>query len=223
MTRELQRRHATPAAGRPTVETRADGKPMIVGYAARYFDPADPGTEFALWDDVTERILPGAFDKAVREDDVRALFNHSPDMVLGRSTAGTLRLSVDARGLRYEIDPPDTSTARDLLESLKRGDVSGSSFAFNIRGENVRKEAKPDGGFRYVRELTDVQLFDVGPVTYPAYPATDAGVRGDYPLADEAETVRTVIRNRESVGIRAEQDAVEVAAVLAEMELAEVG
>jgi HK97 family phage prohead protease len=162
------------------IETRDDGKPVIVGYAAVYHRAADPGTEFVLYEDpgdgfrFVERIAPGAFDRAAREDDVRALFNHDPDHVLGRAKAGTLRLTVDERGLRYEIDPPDTQTARDVTESLRRGDISGSSFAFNIRGETVEKSPK-----LWVRTLTDVDLYDVGPVTYPAYKGTEAGVRSE--------------------------------------------
>lgn len=154
------------------VGARADGKPVITGYAAVFYDPNDPGTEYEMWSDVRERIMPGAFDRALREDDVRALFNHDDCFVLGRSTAGTLRLSVDAKGLRYEIDPPDTQCARDLMESLKRGDISGSSFMFRPL-ENVIRET--DAG--YIIERTQLKLFDVGPVAFPAYESATAGVR----------------------------------------------
>lgn len=163
---------------------------MIVGYAAVFYNPSEPGTAFRLWDDVEERILPGAFDKAIREDDVRALFNHCPDFVLGRSKSGTLRLSVDARGLRYEIDPPDTQAGRDVLAMLKRGDLSGSSFAFSERSRTIRETPG-----MYVIELNDVQLFDVGPVTYPAYTATEAAARST-DLRREAEAVRAELRSQ---------------------------
>ena len=173
------------------LETRADGRPVITGYAAVYHRADDPGTEFTLYEDASfrlvERIAPGAFDRAVADDDVRALFNHDADHVLGRTRAGTLRLSVDERGLRYEIDPPDTQTARDVVEMLRRGDVSGSSFAFNIRAEQIDKSDKAV----WVRTLTDLSLFDVGPVTYPAYKGTEAGVRsGDSPAVAAALAAR---------------------------------
>lgn len=187
------------------LETRDDGKPVIVGYAAVYHRAADPGTEFVLYEDLTdgfkfvERIAPGAFDRAARDDDVRALFNHDADYVLGRRAAGTLRLSADEKGLRYEIDPPDTTTARDLMESLRRGDISGSSFAFNIRAEKIEKSPK-----LWVRTLTDVELFDVGPVTYPAYKGTEAGVR-----SEDSPAVAAVLAER------AQADADLIAATLA--------
>lgn len=169
-------RRTITAAGPVEMLSRKDKPPLIAGYAARYHDPNDAGTEYQLWDDVFERIMPGAFDRAVRDDDVRALFNHDPSSVLGRSKSGTLRLSLDSKGLRYEIDPPDTQVGRDVLTILHRGDVSGSSFAFDILGETIRKETV-DGKTRYIRELTDVKLFDVGPVTFPAYNAADSGAR----------------------------------------------
>lgn len=154
------------------LETRADGKPMVVGYAAVYYDAGDPGTEYELLPDVVERIAPGAFDRALREDDVRALINHDPNRMLGRTKAGTLRLSVDAKGLRYEIDPPDTAYARDLMESLRRGDLDGSSFGFLPRQTTYQRE-----GQALTLSRTDVQLLDVSPVTFPAYAATTAEVR----------------------------------------------
>lgn len=175
------------------VEEAEDGW-KVVGYAARFYDAADPGTEFELWKGTVERILPGAFARAIREDDVRALFNHESSAVLGRNKASTLRLEEDEKGLRYEIDLGDTTVAEDVRKHLKRGDVTGSSFAFIITDEDVKKE----GGKR-VREVRGVRLFDVGPVTFPAYPATEAKVRAetraalealDEPTAEEVEEQR---------------------------------
>ena len=174
----MERRFQTgPAPVR--VEKRADGSNMIVGYAAVYHRQGEAGTEYRLWEDVVERIKPGAFDRAIKEDDVRALFNHEPALILGRMKAGTLRLSVDSVGLRYEIDPPDTQAGRDTVESIKRGDVSGSSFAFVPRKRATREETDADGRSVYIVELEEVELYDVGPVTYPAYAATETGVRSD--------------------------------------------
>ena len=93
-------------------------------------------------------------------------------MVLGRKSAGTLRIFDDNRGLRYEIDPGETTVYRDVAQFIKRKDVQGSSFAFMITDEQPRKE----NGIR-IREIRGVELFDVGPVTFPAYESTSTGVR----------------------------------------------
>lgn len=176
--RRLSRHHA------PALEQRAEGKPpVITGYAAVFYDPADAGTEYRLWDDTVERILPGCFDRAMREDDCRALFNHQDGAVLGRTTSGTLKLSVDKKGLRYEIEPPDTQTARELVELIRRGDVTGSSFSFLPKSTTWSRVDDT-----YVIERKDVTLFDVGPVTFPAYASTEAGVRAAH--ADQADAVR---------------------------------
>lgn len=175
------------------IETRADGKPVIVGYGAVFHRADDPGTQYELWRDTIERVSPKAFDQAMkRKDDTRALFNHDMNHVLGRTTAGTMRLSVDATGLRYEIDPPDTETGRSVVESIKRGDVSGSSFSFSVDKESW--EAR-DG--KQIRTIESVTLFDVGPVTFPAYASASTSVRseGDIDAAKKAyEHWQTSIR-----------------------------
>src|SRR4030095_6031440 len=102
-----------------------DEPPMIRGYAAVFNEWADiiPGL-------FRERIAPGAFRKTIREADVRALFNHNPDYVLGRNRAGTLDMREDKHGLAVDIEPPDSQWARDLMVSMKRGDISQMSFGF---------------------------------------------------------------------------------------------
>lgn len=158
------------------LETRADGSAVIRGYAAVFYREGDPGTEFVLWDGAVERIMPKAFNRAIKEKhDVRGQFNHDPSLLLGRVSAGTMRLSKDDIGLVYEIDPADTQVARDVVTMLKRGDVTGSSFSFAVTEENWR--VQKDGP--EIREVKDVDLFDVGPVTWPAYESTTAGLRGD--------------------------------------------
>lgn len=163
----------------PQLETREDGQKVLTGYAAVFHRADDPGTEYTLWAGVVERVMPGAFDRALKEgDDVRALFNHKTDRVLGRSGAGTLRLSVDARGLRYEIDLPDTEDGRAVAELVRRGDITQSSFGFlpDDNGGALWREE----GTRDIRELHSVRLYDVGPVTYAAYESTTASIRSDY-------------------------------------------
>ena len=118
---------------------------------------------------------PNAFDRALKEShDVRALFNHDPNHLLGRSTANTVGLSVDQTGLKYVIDLPDTQTGRDVGVSISRGDLSGSSFSF----ANPKAEFERDNSRKIdIRMIHDLDLFDVGPVTFPAYEATTVGVR----------------------------------------------
>lgn len=155
------------------VETRDDGTKQIVGYAARFYDPADAGTQFQLGPNAYERITPKAFTRALKEqDDVRALYNHDPDNLLGRLSANTLRLSVDEQGLRYEIDPPETPLARDVVTLIQRGDLTGSSFAFVVEKARWEEENGKD-----IRNIESVKLYDVGPVTYPAYGSASTGLR----------------------------------------------
>ncbi|WP_069648981.1 HK97 family phage prohead protease [Caloranaerobacter ferrireducens] len=119
-----------------------------------------------------ERVLPGAFKDSIEKDDIRALFNHNPDYVLGRNKSGTLHLEEDEKGLKVIIYPPDTQWARDLMVSIERGDISQMSFGFIVESDRWGLEDGVD-----VRELQKVKLFDVSPVTYPAYSQTDVGVR----------------------------------------------
>ena len=165
---EIERRYTVVSL--LTVEERGEAKkPIIRGHAAVFNQLSEDLGGFR------EQIAAGAFAEAIQKDDVRALLNHDPNFVLGRSGAGTLRMTEDAHGLAVEIDPPDTQAARDLLVSMKRGDITQMSFGFSVR-PNGQNWAKDDAG-QYVRTLTRVRLFDVSPVTYPAYPQTDVAVR----------------------------------------------
>src|SRR5687767_38420 len=123
MKEKIERRFGTDS---PEVR-KAGGKPTIAGYAALF----DVEANLLFF---REKIAPGAFRRAIRErHDVRGLLNHNPDLVLGRTTAGTLRLVEDRKGLHYEIDPPDTTVGHDVTESIRRGDISQSSFAFIVK------------------------------------------------------------------------------------------
>jgi len=156
-------------------EIRATESGEITGYAAVFFD-GSAGSEFGLWEGATERIAPGAFKRSIEsQQDTRALFNHEPDKLLGRVSAGTLRLEEDGRGLRYTISLGETSTAKDVREMIKRGDLTGSSFSFTI-AEGGEEWRDTDEG-KQIRHITDVNLLDVGPVTFPAYSATSANSR----------------------------------------------
>lgn len=122
-----------------------------------------------------EQIVPGAFKEAIETDDIRALLNHDANFVLGRNRAKTLELKEDARGLAVVINAPDTSFARDLVVSMERGDITQMSFAFRVK-PNGEDWAKNDDGV-WIRSVKRVRLYDVSPVTYAAYTATDIAVR----------------------------------------------
>lgn len=177
------------------IEERDGGAKVLVGYAAVFYREGDKGTEYELYPGLVERIAPTAFNRALSErQDVRALANHDPNQVLGRSTAGTLRLSVDERGLRYEIDLPDTQVGRDTAVSVQRGDVTGSSFAFK-----PKKQSRQKGSGFDVRMLEDVDVFDVGPVTFPAYAGSSVGMR-----AHNVDAIRQEIEAEEAAIAKAE-------------------
>lgn len=151
------------------LELRADerGKKKMVGYAAKYNQRSVDLGGFV------EILAPGAFDRAIREShDVRALVDHDPSKILGRTKAGTLALRTDETGLQVEVDMPDTQAARDLQVSIERGDVSGMSFGFYV----VKDEWKTDDK-QPTRIVQDLELFDVSAVTYPAYPQTEVSMR----------------------------------------------
>lgn len=141
--------------------------PKIVGYAAKFNKWSQDLGGF------TEKIRKGAFDKVLKND-VRALKNHDPNLLLGRTTSGTLKLTTNSVGLHFDIDPPNTSNGRDTMEEIRRKDITGCSFSFITEEEDWKYyEDKPPE-----RTIVKVgQLFDVGPVTYPAYPDTTVAVR----------------------------------------------
>jgi HK97 family phage prohead protease len=145
--------------------------------AAVYFDAGDPGTEYQLdqYGEVVERLAPGCFDRAVRECDVRCLFNHDPNYPLGRNVNGTLTLELAPKGLRYKCSLPDSPVGQTVRVALERGDVTGSSFSFvPVRVEWIAGEkGKPS-----VRLARDVDLFDVAPVVFPAYASASSCLGG---------------------------------------------
>ena len=151
-----------------TVEVREqDNEQHISGYAAVFDTLSDNLGGFR------EKILPDAFDD-VMNDDVRALFNHETHLILGRTTSDTLQLDLDETGLQYTIDPPDTQYARDLIKSIKRRDITQSSFAFRV--EDDKWEEDDDG--RLIRTIKKFKrLYDISPVTYAAYPDTAVAIR----------------------------------------------
>ena len=151
------------------IEKRAlnDGvSTVIVGYASVFNRESENLGGFV------EIIEPGAFRDAIMKDDVRALFNHDDNLVLGRVKSRTLEMSEDELGLRVSIVPPETTYARDLMAVMARGDVSQMSFAFTLDREDQEWTEDKTRGL-YVRKIKRIRrLYDVSVVTNPAYPDT---------------------------------------------------
>lgn len=168
-----------------SIEVRDAGegkKPMITGYAAKFNTVSLPMGYMQF----REKIDEAAYDETLAlgaDLDCRFAFNHSPNHIMGRTKAGTLRLAKDATGLRFECDPPDTQAARDLMESIKRGDISQCSFKFRTIDDDWSEDS--DGGLVRTLKKVSLQNGDVSAVTYPAYPDTEVDVRSLDQLAEE--------------------------------------
>jgi hypothetical protein len=152
------------------LRARLDGD-TLVGHAAVFGQVAKvPGG----W----EEFDPAAFDEVLDSSgsDSVSLWNHDMSMLLGRRSAGTLRVKVDGDGLPFEVDLPDTSYAADLRVLVARGDVTGASIGFLPAAGGTETRRAPDGGV--LTRVTRVGLLrDLGPVTLPAYTGTDVALR----------------------------------------------
>ena len=180
------------------MQTRSDDNDDLIleGYFAVY------GDIYNVWEGATESIAPGAFSESI-SGDVRALYNHNDSLILGRTSAGTLELKDDSHGLygRIKINRND-SDAMNAYERIKRGDVTGCSFGFNIESEET--EYRDDGTVHWT--ITKVNpLYEVSPCVFPAYGATTVSARGaelDEMKKRKLELRKEEIRKR----IRGEKD-----------------
>lgn len=174
MTRDIEKR-----GGSLGVEIRAESdKRTLAGYAVVW------NSDTTIGDYFVERVAPGAFTKAIRGD-VLALVNHDSGRVLGRTKSGTLRLSEDDRGLKVEIDVPNTTDGNDLWELVERGDVSGMSFGFR-----ATKQEWDDTGDLPHRTIIEAELFEVTATPIPAYDSTSLGKRSLDEWRQEADAAR---------------------------------
>ena len=156
---------------------KADGLSVLHGHAAVFDSDSE---DMGGW---VERIAPGAFDKVLEAEDIYGLWNHDPNFIIASTADKTLLLSQDKTGLLAEMDPMDTQTIRDLVVTpIQQGKVRKMSFAFDIAPEGA---AWTNEKGRDVRTITNIsRLYDVSPVTYPAYPGTDIASR----------TLRSIVR-----------------------------
>ena len=132
-------------------------------------------SDYQVWEGATESVAPGAFRNSINSD-VRALYNHNDDIVLGRTAAGTLELEDRADGLwgRIKVNLNDTD-AMNAYERVQRGDITGCSFGFNIKSEDT--EYREDGSVHWT--ITEVDpLYEISVTAFPAYQATHVSARG---------------------------------------------
>jgi hypothetical protein len=177
------------------VEEMRDGqatqRPIISGYASVFNERSE-----TLYGFFQEVITPTAFDSTLTNNpDVRCLFDHDSSKVLGRTTNGSLTLKKDERGLFIECEPPDNSWANDLVVSVQRGDINQMSFGFRVKDDNWIPNGVSDG--IDLREILDLELFEVSVVTFPAYTQTSVGVRSLEEIDEELVKNRLEERNKE--------------------------
>ena len=151
-----------------TTRSGEDGDKYIEGYFIRFNE------ETELWPGVFEEVAPESVDNSLKENDIRALFNHDTGFVLGRTGNNTVELRKDKEGLygSVKINPKD-SQALDAYARVERGDINACSFGFNIVSEEVQN--RDDGTTKFI--LREIDLHEVSPVTFPAYPTTSIQAR----------------------------------------------
>ncbi len=189
MSQELRANLGLPLTVRTEEEAAA---PVVMeGYAALY------GARTVIWGMFEEEIVPGFFTPAIRDaHDCRALFNHDANFPLGRTKSGTLKLREDEKGLWTETRPPTTAIASSIVELVRRGDVDGMSFAFTIHRQEWLFAAEGSGEMDLRRLIEIEKLYDVGPVTYPAYEQTSIKIREQDKKMYEEARARWQERNR---------------------------
>lgn len=176
------------------VRSKQGDKPGLVGVASVYNQDYDSG-----W--FIEHVLPGAFAKVLASDpDVRCLFNHNPDNLLARTKSGTLRIADSSAGLTYEADTNvETTIGKDVQAMVDRGDLDGCSIGFTVASQTWREVKQDDGTYITHRDIVEFdELFDVGPVTYPAFTGTSVGTRSLWPQGVPTE-VRSHVKALENV------------------------
>ena len=182
------------------VDSTEDGRDLVVGHASVYDSRSNNLGGFY------EFIERGAFtEELIANSDVRALINHDPNLILARNTSGTLNLTADERGLKYEFEMPETSYGKDLAISMKRGDITQSSFAFTVAEDDWSTDDEGNN-IRTIKKID--RLYDVSPVTYPAYNMAESDLvvakRGlkEYQESLVEETKEEIIEEKENNLVR---------------------
>lgn len=180
-------------------DAQEDSPRIISGYAAVFNQVAEIG----YWYRYKEQIAPDAFE-GCNYDKCVACFNHNTDNILARYSSGTLKLSVDSVGLRFEFEVPNTTVGNDMYELVKRGDISQCSFAFVVSEDTWKYDEQDDeNDLRTINKISE--LWDVSLVTYPAYEGTSVDARS----ADEdafKKMKEQYISERDNARIMAESE-----------------
>lgn len=171
----LEERHLTAKESR--LAAQGGKQPKILGYAAVFESLSEPLAGGAF----REKIEPGAFTESLKVEDVKCLFNHDDNYVLGRKGNSTLTLAEDERGLYFEVLPPETQWAADLMVSIGRKDIYQGSFQFKVL-EDSWDSTDPDN---VIRTLIRVKLIDVSVVSFPAYPQTAVDLRSEWQVYED--------------------------------------
>jgi HK97 family phage prohead protease len=155
------------------IRKAADGKETLSGYAVKWDQLSKP-----IRGMFREKVASGAFTNSLKENNIRGLWNHNSDFVLGSTGAGTMRCQEDKSGLAFEIDLGNQSFARDAAITISRGDVVNMSFGFNVKKQSWNESDSQN----VVRTLEEVDLQEISPCTFPAYPQSSVAIRS---MADD--------------------------------------
>ncbi|MDN4093568.1 HK97 family phage prohead protease [Brevibacillus agri] len=161
------------------IRAKEDGTKTVTGYVVKFNKRSQ-----LIWGEFYEKVAKGAFSKSLEENTIKALWNHRSDYILGSTKNGTLRLEEDDIGLRFELDLPNNTWGNDAYESIQRGDTDGVSFGFVVRNDNWEYIKDEDV---YERTLLDVDLFEISPTPFPAYPDSEVGKRSMEGIPDTKE------------------------------------
>jgi len=160
----------------------------------------------------TEEIAPGAWRNTIATGDIRSMMNHDTNWLLGRTKPGTLRLSEGDQGLNYEIDiNPDDPNAMSVHARVQRGDIDGSSVWFRVIAQTWTFPSDTNGLEYPHRQITEGQLYEVGPVVFPAYETTTAAARALMPLDGALRSLGVSVTKRASLAVGLLTDPDEVA------------
>lgn len=164
------------------IEIREDenGNRTLSGYAVKW---EKKSVVMGYYRKFREQFKQGSFTESLQNDDQRFLWSHDTSKVLGRTKNNTLRLVEDSIGLRFELDLPKTTLGNDTYETIKRGDVDGVSFGFNMISEEIQE---PDDDLM-LRTVTKAKLLEVSAVAFPAYPDSEVSARGYDPYKNYLE------------------------------------
>lgn len=175
---QTEKRNLT--ANNVEIRESEDGKRTITGYAVKW---EMKSVTMGYFKRFKEQFKRGAFTESLTNDDQLALWSHDTSKVLGRTKNGTLRLFEDEIGLRFELDLPSSTLGKDAYETIKRGDVDGVSFGFQMQ----KQEWDENDVDNITRSILKAKLLEISPVAFPAYPDSQVSARSHDPYKEHIE------------------------------------